>query len=309
MFHTPNEKIKLIVCRKQSKESDFLLRIIQRILIMIERYFQYQSDLAATSSNMLCPEHCAAPGCQMSDVIVEVSLFDLIRLSLALNTPVSSLFLNHCHFGFQRCELNRRYLKLLIKLEKPCHFLQKSRCKVQSFKPLNCVLFPEYHQIIDIVPELSKRPVFNSFPCLKSEIVVSNQRSNALKKLKKMSQREEALSRYFLMGTPLFIIDSKPLAKQLKRSILKIKSFTVRDFDRLAKEALKTTGLFDGIMDKVALLDTRQQVESFLSQLEDKTLIRSLLEKMARPEIVFRLDGNRLKPMKRHLQRPEIIFM
>jgi Fe-S-cluster containining protein len=276
---------------------------------MIERYFQYQADLAVTESNMLCPEDCAAPGCQMADVIVEVSLFDLIKLSLALNTPVSSLFLNHCHFGFQSCELNRRYLRLLIKLEKPCHFLQKSRCKVQGFKPLNCVLFPECHQILGLIPELAKRPVFNRFPCLKSEIAVSKERSNTLKKLKKMSKREEALSRYFLIGTPSFIIDSKSLDKPLKRSILKIKSFTVRDYDRLVEKKLKTTGLFDGIMDKLALLDTRRHMESFFSQLEDKTLIRSLLEKMEQPEIVFRLDGNRLKPMKRHLQRPETIFM
>lgn len=276
---------------------------------MIERYFQYQADLAVTERNVLCPEDCDAPGCQISEVIVEVSLFDLIRLSLALNTPVSSLFLNHCHFGFQKYELNPRYLRLLIKLEKPCYFLQKSRCKVQGFKPLNCVLFPEYHQIMDLIPELAKRPVFNRFPCLKSEIAVSNERSKALKKLKKMSKREEALSCYFLIGIPSLIIDSKPVAEQLKRSILKSKSFTVRDYDRLLKEELKTTGLFNGIMDKVALLDTRQQMESFFSQLEDKTLIRSLLEKMAKPEIVFKLDGNRLKPMKRHLQRPEIIFM
>jgi len=276
---------------------------------MIERYFQYQADLAVTERNMLCPEDCDAPACQIPEVIVEVNLFDLIRLSLALNTPVSSLFLNHCHFGFQKCELNPRYLRLLIKLEKPCHFLQKSRCKVQGSKPLNCVLFPEYHQIIDLIPELAKRPVFNRFPCLKSEIAVSNERSKALKKLKEMSEREDALSCYFLLGIPSFIIDSKPVAEQLKRSILKSKSFTVRDYDRLLKEELKTTGLFDGIMDKVALLDTRQQMESFFSQLEDKTLIRSLLEKMAKPEIVFKLDGNRLKPMKRHLQRPEIIFM
>ncbi|MEA1948097.1 MAG: hypothetical protein U9N83_12445 [Thermodesulfobacteriota bacterium] len=276
---------------------------------MIERYFKYQADLAVTESNMLCPEDCDAPGCQMADVIVEVSLFDLIRLSLALNTPVPSLFLNHCYFGFHSCELNPRYLYLLIKLEKPCCFLQKSRCKVQGFKPLNCVLFPEYHQIRGLIPELLKRPVFNRFPCLKSEIAVSNERSEALKKLRKMSKREEALSCYFLIGNPSFIIDSKPLAKLLKKSSLKSKLFTVRDYERLLKEELKTTGLFDGIMDKVALLDTRQQMESFFSQLEDKTLIKSLLEKRARPEIVFRVDGNRLKPIKKHLQRPEIIFM
>jgi Fe-S-cluster containining protein len=277
--------------------------------MMLERYFQYQADLAATERNMLCPEDCDAPGCWMTEVVVGVSLFDLIRLSLALNTPVSSLFLNHCRFGFQCNEFNPRYLNLSIKLEKPCPFLQKARCRVHSFKPFDCVFFPEYHQIAGILPELANRPVFKKFPCLKSKITVSKQRSQALKELKKMSIREEALSCHFLLEIPSFVIDTKPLVKQLKKSGLKSKSFSAGDYRRELYEQLKSTGLFDGIMDKVTRLDSRQGMESLFGQLENNTLIKALLEKKARPEIVFRFDENRLKPVKRYLQRSDLIIM
>jgi Fe-S-cluster containining protein len=277
--------------------------------MMLERYFQYQANLAATERDMLCPEDCDAPCCWMTEVVVSVSLFDLIRLGLALNTPVSSLFLNHCCFGFQCNELNPRYLNLSIKLERPCPFLQKARCRVHSFKPFDCVFFPEYHQIAGVLPELANRPVFKKFPCLKSKITVSDQRSQALKELKKISTREEALSCYFLLEIPSFIIDTKPLVKQLKKSGLKNKSFSAENYHRQLYEKLKSTGLFDGITDKVTRLDTRQEMESLLGQLENKTLIKALLEKKARPEIVFRVDENRLKPVKRYLQRPDLIFM
>jgi hypothetical protein len=277
--------------------------------MMLERYFQYQADLAATERNMMCPEDCDAPGCWNTEVVICVSVFDLIRLSLALNTPVSSLFLNHCRFGFQCNELNPRYLNLSIKLEKPCPFLQKTRCGVHSFKPFDCVFFPEYHQIAGVLPELAKRPVFKKFPCFKNKITVSDQRSQALKELKKMSTREEALSGYFLLETPSFIIDTKPMVKQLKKTGLKSKSFSAGYYHQKLYERLKSTGLFDSIMDKVTRLDTRQEMESLFSQLENKTLITSLLEKKESPEIVFRVDENRLRPVKRYLQRSDLMFM
>jgi Fe-S-cluster containining protein len=274
---------------------------------MPERYFQYQSGLAASERHMRCPEDCDAPGCWMAEVVVGVSLFDLIRFSLELKTPVSSLFLNHCCFGFLCNELNPRYLNLSIKLKKPCPFLQKARCRVHRFKPLDCVLFPEYHRIAGLLPELVKRPVFKKFPCLKSEIAVSDQRSQALKELKKMSNRQEALTYYFLQEIPCVIIDAKPLAKQLKKSGLKNKSLSAGNYHQQIYEKLKSTGIFDAIMDKIRLLDTPQEMESLFNQLENQTLIKELLEKRASPEIVFRVDKNRLKPMKRYLRRSDLI--
>jgi hypothetical protein len=62
-------------------------------------------------------------------------------------------------------------------------------------------------------------------------------------------------------------------------------------------------------MYKISRLDTRQEMENLVRLLEDEALMTSLLEKKARPEIVFRVDENRLKPMKRYLQQSDLIFM
>jgi len=275
---------------------------------MMESYFQHQTDLAKQECKMQCPDDCSAPGCRLAEVIVETTLFDLIRLSLVLNTPVSSLFLQHCHLGLQGCEQNPRYHRLLIKLKKPCHFLEKTRCTVHGSKPLACVLFPEYHQIKGLAPELVKAPIFRKFPCLKGDILISDQRSTALKMLRKMSNREEALSGFFLFETPRYIIDSKPLTKQLKKENPNKKPITLKDYDRLINEKLKPTGFLDSINDKISRLDTRVGLESLFEKLKDDALMKPLLAKMDTPEIVYKLKGNSLKRLKRKLQPSELYF-
>ena len=64
---------------------------------MLDDYFQHQADLSDLECNLRCPNDCSAPGCWMADVIVEATLFDLIKLSRVLNIPVSRLFPRHCH--------------------------------------------------------------------------------------------------------------------------------------------------------------------------------------------------------------------
>ncbi len=90
---------------------------------MLNDYFRYQDDIFNIESNFRCPHNCNAPGCWMADIIVETTLFDLIRLSRALNIPVSHLFLQYCSLGLATCEENIRYKRFLIKMKKPCPFL------------------------------------------------------------------------------------------------------------------------------------------------------------------------------------------
>lgn len=276
---------------------------------MLASYFHYQAKLAETEGSLECPEDCSAPGCWMGDVIVEVNLFDLIRLRQVLNTQVSALFFNHCYLGLQTCELNPRYHRLIIKLKKPCHFLKESRCSVHGSKPLNCFLFPEYHQIIGHWPKLAESRVFGSFPCIKSEIMVSDERSRALKKLGKISSREEACSYFFLFGLPSFIVDSKPLTRQLKQASLKNRAFTLKDYERILGTKLKSTGLLDIIVDKISQLDTRKSMESLIEKVQDDILMEPLLEKKDHPEIVHCIKGNGFKQLKRKLRQPEVVFI
>ena len=276
---------------------------------MLESYFKYPAGLAATESALKCPRDCNAPGCWMADVIVEASLFDLIRLSLALNVSVSTLFFSHCYLGLQICEINPRYYQLLIKLKKPCHFLEKSRCTVHGSKPLNCVLFPEYHQIIGHWSKLTANKIFCRFPCIKSRFVVSEKRAKALKELGKMRSREEALSYYFLIGLPSFIVDSKPIARQLKQAGLNKSALTLSDFDRLFNKQLQATGVLDNIISNIYCLDTRKGMEDFVAKVSDNTLMEPLLAQKDCPKIVHCIKGDRFKRLKRRLQIPEAVFM
>lgn len=276
---------------------------------MIETYFQYQVKLAETESSLECPEDCNAPGCWMGDVIVEVSLFDLIRLGQVLNTPVSTLFFNHCYLGLQTCEFNPRYQRLVIKLKKPCHFLEKSRCAVHGFKPLNCLLFPEYHQIIGQWPKLAENRVFRSFPCIKSGITVSDERKRALKKLGRISSRQEACSYDFLLGLPSFIIDSKPLTRQLKQACHKDRTVTLKDYERLLEKKLESTGLLDIIVTKISQLDTRKSTERLIETVQDDVLMEPLLATKNCPEVVHSIKDKQFKRLKRKVQQPEVAFI
>ena len=276
---------------------------------MLDSYFQYQGSLAETESDFHCPEECDAPGCWMEDINIEVTLFDLIRLSLDLNTPVSDLFFHHCHIGLEVFEINRRYKRLLVKLKKPCPFLKETRCGVHGSKPLNCILFPEYHYIKGLFSELAEQPAFDRFPCLKEEIIVSEKRSRALEKLKKMGGREEALSYYFLFGGPSFIMDSRPLTRLLKKENPQKESFTMRDYDKCVHERLKPAGFFDNIEKKINMLNELPGITRLFDQLSNGTLMLPLVEEMAKPETVFKIEGNQVKRLKRYLQPPEVIFM
>lgn len=268
----------------------------------MERYFKHQADLAGTGCNFQCPEGCNAPGCCMEGIIIGVTLFDLIRLSPALDRPVSGIFKDHCRLGLQSYVLNPRYKHLLIKLKNPCHFLRESRCMVHGSKPLNCVLFPEYHQMKGMVNELCRRPIFRMFPCLNGRIVISDSRKKALKTLRRMSQREEAFSYDLLFGAPSFIIDPKPFTRQLKRDLPGKRLYSIEDYDGLLVEQLKLTGLLDHIRAQVTELDTNQGRERLFEKLKDDTVMEPLLEKLLQPEIFHRFNKNRLQRIKRKIQ-------
>ncbi|MFH2219692.1 MAG: hypothetical protein ABII68_08535 [Pseudomonadota bacterium] len=276
---------------------------------MLKRYFQHQAHLAGTDSDFLCPEDCDAPGCWMEDTIVEVTLFDLIRLGLELDIPVSGFFADHCRVGLQTCETNPRYMRLLIKLNKPCRFFKNARCLVQRSKPLICILFPEYQQIAGLLPELSKLPVYRHFPCLKKEIRLSDERRAALQTVRSMSWKEEALSCFYLFGISSYIVDAKPLTRQMKKDTPGNRFFTIMEYDNLLGEILEPAGFFTAVTEKVRTLDTKEGMEDIFAKLEDNKRMGPLLEQMSKPTFAHIIKGGKIKRVRRILQRPEIFFL
>jgi Fe-S-cluster containining protein len=276
---------------------------------MLNNYFQHQAHIADAECNFRCPDDCNAPGCRKADIIVEVTLFDLIKLGRFLNTPVSHLFSQHCRLGLTVCKDNIRYMNLLIKMKKPCLFLSGSQCDVHDVKPLSCTLFPELYQIQGVLPELSRKPLFHSFPCLKKPIVISEMRAKALKRLERMSLQEQALSYAYLFGIPNFIIDKKPLMKKLRQSHPKQRDLFLQDYDNLLNELLKSYSFIESVMEKISRLDAESEIKNLIEKMSDRVMMEDLIEKMIRPVVVHRLKRDGIKRLKRRLYPPAICFM
>ncbi|UCD90936.1 MAG: hypothetical protein JSW04_05785 [Desulfobacterales bacterium] len=276
---------------------------------MLESYFHYRTDLAKAHCLLQCPETCDAPGCWSSDIIVEVTAFDLIGLSQVLDMPVSSLFFNYCCVGIQGLEFNPRYKRLLLKLAKPCHFLHKTSCTVHDSKPLNCVLFPEYHQINNLLSTFTKHSIFSKVPCLQGDIIISSERRVALKKLRRIGRIEKAVSCYFLFGSPSFIIDSKPLHRELIKDHPKKRSISAREYERLVIKKLKGIGLYNLIMDSVVELDTHRGIESIFNTLDQDDFVTSLLEQVIKPETIYTFKEDRIKQLRRKLGPQAVTLM
>lgn len=276
---------------------------------MLNDYFQHQAELSDLECDLRCSNDCSAPGCWMADVIVEVTFVDLIRLSKALTTRVSHLFSQYCQLGLITCEENLRYKRLAIKMKKPCPFLSENRCMVHDSKPLSCKLFPEIYQVKGLLPQLSQKPIFNSFPCLKKPVAVSENRKNALKQLRRMSIQEQALSHDYLFGVPSFIVCSKPLKKRLRRSYPKKKIFSLKDYDTILNKTLKASGFFESVFEKTSRLDTMAEMKHIIEKLNDSVMMTHLVEKMVRPGVVHKLERYHIKKLKRSHLSPAIYFM
>jgi len=276
---------------------------------MLNNYFQDQTHLIDIESNFRCPDDCNAPGCRKANIIVEITLFDLIKLGQFLDTSVSHLFSQHCYLGLIVHEDNIRFMKLLIKMKKPCLFLSGNQCDVHDAKPLSCRLFPELYQIQGVLPELSKKPLFHSFPCLKKPIVVSEMRKKALTKLEKMSLQEQALSYAYLFGIPNFIIIKKHLRKKLRQRHPKNRRLSLEDYDNLLMRQLKSYGFIDNVKEKISRLDIESEIINLFEKLNDHVMMEDLMEKMVQPGVVHRLIKDGIKQLKRSIQPPAICFM
>jgi len=276
---------------------------------MLNSYFQHQTKLVDIDCNFRCPDDCNAPGCRKTGIIVEVTLFDLIKLSRFLNTPVSHLFSQHCRLGLTVCKYNIRYMNLLIKMKKPCRFLSGDQCSVHDVKPLSCILFPELYQVQGLLPELSIKPLFHSFQCMKKPVVISETRKKAIRKLEKMSLQEQALSYAYLFGTPNFIIDKKQLRKKLRQIHPKHRKLFLQDYDNLLNNLLKSYSFIENVKEKISRLDTESEINNLLEKLNDRVMMEDLIEEMVRPVVVHRLKKDGIKQLKRRLSPPAICFM
>ena len=194
-------------------------------------------------------------------------------------------------------------------MKKPCRFLSGDQCSVHDVKPLSCILFPELYQVQGLLQELSIKPLFQSFPCIKKPVVVSETRKKAIRKLEKMSLQEQALSYAYLFRTPNFIIDKKQLRKKVRQIHPKNRKLFLQDYDNLLNNLLKSYSFVESAKEKISRLDTESEINNLLEKLSDRVMMEDIIEEMVRPVVVHRLKKDGIKQLKRMLSPPAICFM
>lgn len=124
-----------------------------------------------------------------------------------------------------------------------------------------------------------------------------------------MSLSEQALSHEYLFGIPSFIIDKKHLRKKLRQSHPKPRNLSLRDYDKLLNNLLKSSSFIESVMEKISRLDDESETKNLFEKLSDRVIMKQLIEKMVRPVVVHRLERDEIKPLKRNLQPPATCFM
>jgi hypothetical protein len=175
------------------------------------------------------------------------------------------------------------------------------RCAVHDSKPLNCVLFPEYHQIRSILSTFKTPSIFSEFQCLDGNITISNKRRHALLTLRKMNRIEEAVSCYFLFGTPSFIIDAKPINRELKRNLSQTDTVSPQKYDDFAVKKLKHIGFFNRFMENLAALDAYDGIERIFEICNHGDLVSLLVEQATTQNTIFAFKRDGFKKRKRQL--------
>jgi hypothetical protein len=144
---------------------------------------------------------------------------------------------------------------------------------------------------------------------MKKPIVVSEKRKKAIRKLEKMSLREQALSYAYLFGIPNFIVDKKQLRKKLRQIHPKHRKLFLQDYDNLLNNLLKSYSFSESVKEKISRLDTESERNNLLEKLNDRVMMEDLIEEMVQPEVIHRLKKDGIKQLKRSVHPPEICFM
>jgi len=163
-----------------------------------------------------CPPDCERICCQDVALQVEVSLFDLIGLALALDERPSHLFRAHCRFAPFNTAHGLFVRRVGIELARPCAFHDGRLCRAHAGRPVACALFPES---VYLSPRWRKQYVgsdrFCRYACMATTQEVEPGRAKVVSALQREMRAEALASDLYLFGVLPLLIDFRNLAEEL----------------------------------------------------------------------------------------------
>jgi Fe-S-cluster containining protein len=282
-------------------------------------YLRDRAHLASLGSDFQCDPACTRPGCKNPDMLVPVSIVDLLAAAGHLEEPVTAVYRRYYSLGLSPNERTDWIRVVAMKLRKPCPFLENDLCGIYPVRPLPCILFPEYLVAESKFPAYAGNEFFRNFLCLQSPLLLSPERAGIMARLKQMWVRETLITSFYLFGHGPCYLDFSNLAQELRQlnggrggpeaaESQAPGAIPHSVLERFFREHLARLQPFDGVEEKIAHLQDRGEESEFLRLLQDDQLLRRLKQGDGDRTLIFRFAAGKLQAKRRSLLPQEYKF-
>ena len=283
-------------------------------------YFHTRAHLANHESDFHCDPACTRPGCKNNDILVPVSLVDLMGAAQQHNESVGATYQRFYTLGLLPTEHNDWIKKVSLRLNKPCPFLEHDRCTIYPVRPLACIIFPEYLVLEDRFELEAGKGPFRDFFCLRSQLRLSPERAEVVGRLKKMWEREILISNFYLFDHGSCYIDCSNLTKELEqadKNLMESEAMEIGEppgtiahqvMEHIFRERSAGCPTFDGVKAKINRLDDPEGRAEFLQLLHDDRLMQKLMRRVDNRDLIFGIGKGKLKASRRSLLPREYSF-
>jgi Fe-S-cluster containining protein len=277
----------------------------------LDDYLHTRARLAAQDSDFQCDPACARPGCKNQDLQIPVSLVDLLGAAHRRHELVSELYLRHYVLGVFSNDRADWIRLASLKLKKPCPFLDQDLCGIYLVRPLPCILFPEYLVSRGTFAAHAAKAQFRDYHCFRRPLHLSPARTRVVAKLLDMWERELLISSFYLFNHGSCHIDCSNLAKEFdaEQEAGRERQYPANQvIDTFFREHLAGSPPFDGVAEKIRLLDTQEGQAHFLQLLRDDLLVKKLRQAGDDRALVFSFKKGKLKAKRRGIVPAEYKF-
>jgi Fe-S-cluster containining protein len=252
---------------------------------------------------------------------VPVTVFDVMGTAIHKSEPIQEVFQNNYHLGLLEREGFDWIKSVSLKLKKPCPFLDHQRCSIYKFRPLSCILFPEYHAVVGTLPTLAAQPHYKDYLCLREHFSVPKRRARTIRTLARMFQQELLVSDTYLFDRSPFLIDFSNCLEELVRHSRKtfhklqdtqsVPSVTIPlgSFEMMFSETFAKCTPLTELDARIQRLADDEQRKKMFSDLNDTKLLKSLASGDSDRSYVYRYVNGELQVQRRSLIPSEVMFL
>jgi Fe-S-cluster containining protein len=284
-----------------------------------EAYLHQRASLAPFQSDFQCDAACTRPGCKNQDVLVPVSLIDLVGAARYRGESVAETFKNNYSLGLISNDRGEWLRLVTLRLQKPCPFLENDRCSIYPVRPLPCILFPEYLVPAGSFETTARKEMFKDYLCLQHALPLSPERVEVIAQLRSMLARESLTSSFYLFGRGACHVDFSKLLQELSQAAASQKGEPLvgqqppriipnHVLEQFFLEHIATSPPFAGVRKKIFHLETQEGQRQFLHFFQDDLLIKHLKTSEDDRAFVFRSVRGKLQASRRSLPTPEVNF-